>query len=169
MRVPTASIARRWYLFLAGTAVGSILGWVIFLYIYGVFQENQTVTIEKQRIKIEQLEEDLHILTEDRNKLNEDNKRLLTIQEIKVEIINPEKYDLDSFTVESITTSIEDDLRHLLTKHVNSVAQNKELLKKTIEHKVYNLYDRAYQFDIETIYFDTTVEISVKIKQKKDK
>lgn len=167
MKVPTATIARRWYLFLGGAAVGGILSWIIFLYIYGVFQEEQTALIETQKIEIKELTNDLHILTEDRNKLNDENKKLLTIQEIKVEITNPEKFDLDSLTVESLTTSIQDDLRHLLTKHVHSVAKNKELLKKAIEHKVYNLYDRTYQFKVDTIYFDTTLEISVKITQKR--
>lgn len=167
MKVPTASTARRWYLFLGGAAVGGILSWIIFLYIYGVFQEEQTALIETQKIEIKELTNDLHILTEDRNKLNNENKKLLTIQEIKVEITNPEKFDLDSLTVESLTTSLQDDLRHLLTKHVHSVAKNKELLKKAIEHKVYNLYDRTYQFEVDTIYFDTTLEISVKITQKR--
>ncbi|MDM5156779.1 hypothetical protein QUF88_23995 [Bacillus sp. DX1.1] len=167
MKVPSASIAKRWYLFLGGAAVGGILSWIIFLYIYGVFQEDQARTIGKQEKIINEQKQRLHVLLEDRNKLNEENKNLLTIQEIKIEISNHDKYDLDSLTLENITTSIQNDLRHLLTKHVQSVAKNKELLKKTIENKVYKHYDRSYRFKIETISFDTVLEISINIKQER--
>lgn len=160
MKVPSASIAKRWYLFLGGAAVGGILSWIIFLYIYGVFQEDQARTIGKQEKIINEQKQRLHVLLEDRNKLNEENKNLLTIQEIKIEISNHDKYDLDSLTLENITTSIQNDLRHLLTKHVQSVAKNKELLKKTIENKVYKHYDRSYRFKIETISFDTVLKLA---------
>ncbi|MDM5190286.1 hypothetical protein QUF99_23970 [Bacillus sp. DX4.1] len=167
MKVPSASIAKRWYLFLGGAAVGGILSWIIFLYIYGVFQEDQARTIGKQEKIINEQEQRLHVLLEDRNKLNEENKSLLTIQEIKIEISNHDKYDLDSVTLENIITSIQDDLQHLVTKNVQSVAKNKELLKKTIENKVYKHYDRSYRFKIETIAFDTVLEIGINIKQER--
>ncbi|MFD0768319.1 sporulation membrane protein YtrI [Bacillus sp. CGMCC 1.60114] len=166
MRVPTF-LPNRWKLFLGGAAVGGILSWIIFLYIYGVFQEEQTKTLEKQQAIIKKLTNDLHVLIEDQNKENEKNKKVLTIQEIEVEIVNHDKYNLDSLTVETLKTSIRDDLRHLLTQNIQSVANNKELLKKVIENKVYKYYDRVYRFEIETVSFDTTLEISVNIKQER--
>ncbi|MGF9963474.1 sporulation membrane protein YtrI [Bacillus rhizoplanae] len=166
MRVPTF-LPNRWKLFLGGAAVGGILSWIIFLYIYGVFQEEQTKTLEKQQAIIKKLTNDLHVLIEDQNKENEKNKKVLTIQEIEIEIVNHDKYNLDSLTVETLKTSIRDDLRHLLTQNVQSVANNKELLKKVIENKVYKYYDRVYRFEIETVSFDTTLEISVNIKQER--
>jgi hypothetical protein len=137
------------------------------LYIYGVFQEVQTKTLEQQEAKIKKLTDDLHVIIEDQNKENEKNKKVLTIQEIEIEIVNHDKYNVDSLTVETLKTSIRDDLRHLLTQNIQSVANNKELLKKVIENKVYKYYDRVYRFEIETVSFDTTLEISVKIKQER--
>lgn len=49
MRVPSANTAKRWYLVLAGAAVGGVLSWFVFLYIYGVFQEEQTSKIAEQK------------------------------------------------------------------------------------------------------------------------
>ncbi|WP_242219687.1 sporulation membrane protein YtrI [Bacillus cereus group sp. BfR-BA-01380] len=166
MKVPS-SLSNRWKLFLGGAAVGGILSWIIFLYIYGVFQEEQTKTLETQEAQIKKLTEDLRVLTEDQKKENEENKNMLTIQEIEIEIVDYEKYNLNSLTVETLTTSIRDDLRHLLTQNIRSVANNKELLKKAIENKVYKYYDRVYRFEIETVSFDTTLAISVKIKQER--
>ncbi|AIK37389.1 hypothetical protein COM13_01260 [Bacillus pseudomycoides] len=167
MRVPSATIAKKWYLFLGGAAVGGILSWFIFLYIYGVFQEDYAKKIVFQETEITRLKKNLHVLTEDRTKLNEENKSLLTIQEIKIEIPNHDKYDLDRVTLENMITSLQEDLQHLVTKNVQSVAKNKELLIKTIENKVYKHYDRSYRFKIETISFDTVLEISINIKQEK--
>ncbi|WP_410983446.1 sporulation membrane protein YtrI [Bacillus cereus] len=167
MRVPNASTAKRWYLFLAGAAVGGILSWFIFLYIYGVFQQEQASTIAEQKQIIKQQKEKLHVLLEDHDKLNKENKQLLTIQEIKIKIANGDKYDLDNLTLENITTSIHNDLQHLLTKNIQSIAQNKELLKKAIENKVYKHYDRIYRFKVDMISFDTVLEISINIKQEK--
>lgn len=91
MRVPSANTAKRWYLVLAGAAVGGVLSWFVFLYIYGVFQEEQTSKIAEQKEIIEKQEAKLHVLLEDQEKLNTENKRLLTIQEIKIKIINRKK------------------------------------------------------------------------------
>ncbi len=82
---------KRWYLVLAGAAVGGVLSWFIFLYIYGVFQEEQASKIAEQREIIEKQEAKLHVLLEDQEKLNTENKRLLTIQEIKIKLVNREK------------------------------------------------------------------------------
>lgn len=62
MRVPSANTAKRWYLVLAGAAVGGVLSWFIFLYIYGVFQEEQSSKIAEQREIIEKQEAKLHVL-----------------------------------------------------------------------------------------------------------
>ena len=103
---------------------------VYFLYIYGVFQEEQASKIAEQREIIEKQEAKLHVLLEDQEKLNTENKRLLTIQEIKIKLINREKYDLDNLTLENMTTSIHNDLQHLLTKNIQSIAKIKTYLKR---------------------------------------
>ena len=77
MRVPSANTAKRWYLVLAGAAVGGILSWFIFLYIYGVFQQEQASKIAEQKEIIEKQEAKLHVLLEDQEKLNRENKRTL--------------------------------------------------------------------------------------------
>ncbi|KFM99217.1 molybdenum cofactor biosynthesis protein MoaA [Bacillus clarus] len=167
MRVPSANTAKRWYLFLSGAAVGGVLSWFIFLYIYGVFQQEQASTIAEQKQIIDKQEAKLHVLLEDQEKLNKENKQLLTIQEIKIKIVNRDKYDLDNLTLENMTTAIHNDLQHLLTKNIQSIAKNKDLLKKAIENKTYKHYDRIYRFKVDTISFDTVLEISIDIQKEK--
>ena len=112
---------------------------VYFLYIYGVFQEEQASKIAEQREIIEKQEAKLHVLLEDQEKLNTENKRLLTIQEIKIKLINREKYDLDNLTLENMTTSIHNDLQHLLTKNIQSIAKIKTYSKGNRKQDVQTL------------------------------
>ncbi|MFB6729610.1 molybdenum cofactor biosynthesis protein MoaA, partial [Bacillus mobilis] len=74
---------------------------------------------------------------------------------------------LDNLTLENMTTSIHNDLQHLLTKNIQSIAKNKDLLKKAIENKTYKHYDRLYRFKVDTISFDTVLEISIAIEKEK--
>jgi hypothetical protein len=166
MRIPPLYKSKSWQLFFGGAAVGAIISWGIFLYIYGAWQEVQTKTIFTQRQDIQNLKDKLHVLTEEEKKLNDEAKRSLTIEDIKVEITNHEQYDLELLTVYHLTSVIRSDLRNLLTQNIQGVARNKELLKKAIENKTYERDGRTYRFEVDTIYFDTVLEITLKIKQE---
>jgi hypothetical protein len=106
------------------------------------------------------------LLIEDQKKQNEQNKRILTIQDIKITITNHDAYDLDGLAVHTLTTAVRNDLRELLTQDIQSVAKNKALLKKAIENKTYERDERQYRFKVDSIYFDTVLEISLKIADK---
>ena len=121
-------IQQKMVLSISWGAVGGVLSWFIFVHIR-CFQEEQASKIAEQREIIEKQEAKLHVLLEDQEKLNTENKRLLTIQEIKIKLINREKYDLDNLTLENMTTSIHNDLQHLLTKNIQSIAKIKTYLK----------------------------------------
>jgi hypothetical protein len=166
MRIPPLYKSRYWQTIFGGMAVGGIISWIIFLYIYGEFHEEQRATIVKQEIEIKRLNDANHLLQEDQKKLNEENKRILTVQDIKIEILNHEQYDLDLLAVHGLTADVKSDLQNLLTKSVQSVADNKALLQKAIENKVYKRDDQLYRFEVRTIYFDTILEISLKIKRE---
>ncbi|MCP8967440.1 sporulation membrane protein YtrI [Ectobacillus ponti] len=161
MRIPPLYKTRTWQMFFVGAVIGGVISWLIFLYMYGVFQEEQTQLILQQKQKILELEQDKHLLIEDKNKLNENAKQELTIQDIQVEIVNHDQFD--SLTVHMLTAAVRDDLRPILTQSIQSVADNKSLLKKVIENKTYERDERRYRFKVDTIYFDTVLEISLRM------
>ncbi|MBO9130623.1 sporulation membrane protein YtrI [Bacillus sp. 165] len=167
MRIPPLYKSKSWQLLFGGAAIGSIISWGIFLHVYGELREKQAKTIIEQKQEIEQLEHDLQIWKDEEKKRNNQMKRTLTIQDIKIKIINHEQYDLDELAVYSLTAAIRGDLRNLLKENIQGVARNKELLKKVIENKTYERDNRTYQFKVDTIYFDTVLEITLKIQQKK--
>ncbi|MFC4321070.1 sporulation membrane protein YtrI [Litchfieldia salsa] len=164
MRIPPLYQRPSWQRFFAGVVVGALISWFVFLFQYGVFQEKQVKTITKQQDRITNLEQHLDTLMENNTKLNEENKSKLKIQDFKVEIVDHKKYNLAPLTLHNLTDEVVKDLNHLIAMDVESLSKNKELLRKAIENKHYPADDKIYKLKIYAVYFDTTLELSLKIE-----
>lgn len=164
MRIPQYYQKPTWQRFFAGMVVGAIISWVVFLYLYGTLHERQLQLINNQNNQILDLERKRQVLLEDINKLNEENKNRLKIQDIKVEILNTNKFGLDSLIKHKLESGVVNDLNHLLTRDIESVSSNKELLRKSIENKIYEIDEKKYRLIIYTISFDTVLDLSLKIE-----
>ncbi|MBM7620572.1 hypothetical protein JOC95_002425 [Bacillus tianshenii] len=162
MRVPPYHKEPSWQLFFSGVVLGAVIGWVVFLILYGAIQERQVGDLIKAKKQLELSEARYHILIEDNEKLKEEKDKL-KVQDIKIVIINDDKYMLGSLSRFSIIEGIKEDLNHLIAKEVKGVKDNKELLKKTIENKSYELDEKKYFFHVEDLYIDTTIEIGLVI------
>ncbi len=163
MRIPPLYKKPGWQRFFAGIVIGALISWFVFLFQYGVFQEKQVKLIAKQQDRIYNLEQNRNTLIENYTKLNEENKKKLKIQDFRVEIIDYKKFNIDPLTLHNLTDAVVRDLNHLITKDIESVSKNKELLRKAIENKSYPLDDKMYKLQIYAVYFDTTLELSLKI------
>ncbi|MGD6833344.1 sporulation membrane protein YtrI [Sutcliffiella halmapala] len=162
MRVPPYHKEPSWQLFFSGVVLGAVIGWVVFLVLYGAIQERQVGELIKAKKQLELSEARYHILIEDNEKLKEEKDKL-KVQDIKIIIINHDKYMLGSLTRFSVIEGIKKDLNHLIAKEVKGIKDNKELLKKTIENKSYELDEKKYYFHVEDLYIDTTIEIGLMI------
>lgn len=145
--------------------IGGIIAWGIFLYTYGGFQDKQLRILIQQQEIIQQLEIEKNVLIDDKQQLNEETKENLVIQDIQVTITNTKQIKLDALLQEQLTNAMLEDLHDLLTQHVESVASNRSLLKKMIENKEYKIDDYTYSFHVETIYFDTILDIQVSLSR----
>lgn len=164
MRISEYHRKPNWQRFFAGIAVGAIISWLVFLVLYGTLQERQLQLIEEQNNRILDLEKKRKVLTEDINRLNEDNKNRLKIVDIKIKILNVNKFGLDSLIKHNLEKSVINDLNHLLNRDINSVSNNKELLRKAIENKVYEIDEKKYLLKIYSITFDTVLDITLKME-----
>ncbi|QFT90169.1 Sporulation membrane protein YtrI [Bacillus sp. THAF10] len=162
MRVPPYNRDPGWQRFFSGAVIGAIVGWLIFIWIYGTSMEIYVGELNEHREKVKLLEERMHILIEDNDKLKEE-KDQLEIEDFDISIINHEKYKLDSFSRTSIISRITEDLNHLVSKDVANIKENRELLIKMIENKHYVLDEKQYSFEVDFLYIDTTIEIDLLI------
>ncbi|MBP0724053.1 molybdenum cofactor biosynthesis protein MoaA [Bacillus sp. RG28] len=164
MKAPPENISPRWAIFFVGVFFGAVISWLFFIYNYGITEEQQVRNIVKMQKEIDDLNRHHALLSENQERLNKENKKNLTIQEIKIQITNTYQYKLNKFTALLLENDVKNDLSHLITQDIRSVAMNKELLRRAIENKVYEKDDKRYKLEIQTIYFDTVLEITLKIR-----
>lgn len=167
MRIPPYHRLPTWQRFFAGAALGGLLSWVIFFYMYGVQQETQIRIIHEQREEMKDLTEKIAIWEQDYKKLNQKNEEILTIQEVEVKITNGQFYSLDKLSIADAEDVIEDDLSSLLAKDVVSVYNGKMLLKKSIENKLIEINKKRYELEVNEIMFYTKMNIELTIKRAK--
>ncbi|MGE7779663.1 sporulation membrane protein YtrI [Peribacillus sp. NPDC097264] len=167
MRIPPYHRLPTWQRFFAGAALGGLLSWVIFFYMYGVQQETQIRIIHEQREEMKDLTEKIAIWEQDYKKLNQKNEEILTIQEVEVKITNGQFYSLDKLSIADAEDVIEDDLSSLLAKDVVSVYNGKMLLKKSIENKLIKINKKWYELEVNEIMFYTKMNIELTIKRAK--
>lgn len=162
MRVPPYNRDPGWQRFFSGVVLGAIVGWLIFMLMYGVTLEKNIGDLIKYKEEVKSYKNRIHILTEDNDKLKEE-KDQLKIEDFKISIINHEKYLLNSFSRSSIIARITEDLNDQVSKDVASIKDNRQLLIKVIENKSYTLDDKRYYFEVDFLYIDTTIEMDLLI------
>ncbi|MBB5324501.1 uncharacterized protein YqiB (DUF1249 family) [Anoxybacillus tepidamans] len=164
MRIPPYYRDKTWQRFFAGAAIGAVMSWFVFLYLFGTLQEKQVRHIAELQDKIVDLENDIRIWQEDYVKLNKANKKKLTVQEIRIHLANADQYKLDSYMTFHIEESVKADVSHLIAKDIETVYKSKELLKKAIENKTYTINEQTYKLEITELFLFTTLSVELKLK-----
>lgn len=150
--------------FIAGMAVGGVVSWSIFLYIYGEWQEQSSIEIRQQKEQIKDLVNEKNIWQNDYRELNEKNEQLLIVQEIKVKISNSEKYRLDPFSIYEVEERIKEDISPILKMDIDTAFKSNPWIEKVIENRVHKINDKPYQVVVKHIVFYTTVSIQLDIQ-----
>ncbi|SDH32801.1 hypothetical protein SAMN05192534_10453 [Alteribacillus persepolensis] len=164
MRIPPYYRRPGWQRFFAGVAIGSLGGWAFFLFQFGALHEELVIEINKQRIQIEDQQEQIEILRSEEKKLNEENEKKLTIQETAVHFTNENKLRLNELALYELKQQVEDEVKFLQNKNIESAVEGKELIKNAIENKTYQVGDNEYKLHMQEMYIYTTLEIYLRIR-----
>ncbi len=164
MRIPPYYRRPSWQRFFAGMAIGGAISWCIFLYIFGVWQEENAKLIRKQQNEITELNNDIKIWQEDYKELNKQNLEKITVQKIKIKILNGERYKLDDLSIFEKEEEVRDDIKMVLAKDLEEVAKNKDLIKKIIENKPIKINDKRYKLTVKEMTIFTTLTIQLEIQ-----
>jgi hypothetical protein len=162
--MPAPGIFRLWHRFFFGVIIGALTSWLIFLYMFAEMQEKQTATIRRQANVIAELEKEKRIWQEDFKKLNEENKKLLTVQDIQVEIINGDQFRIDPLSLFEVEEAVKRDIHSVLAKDLQVVFQSRQLLKRAIENKPVRINDKRYKLVIKEMVFYTTLTIQLELE-----
>ncbi|MET3697284.1 hypothetical protein SAMN05877753_105186 [Bacillus oleivorans] len=163
MRIPPFYRIPSWQRFLGGMALGGVISWMVFLYMFGTIQERQSIIIEEQTAKIEKLNDNLEYWQGEYQKANEELEKELTVEEIEIKLISNKKLDLSPLQEKKIISLLEEHLNVLKAKKLGTVYESKDLLKKAIETKVFQVDNKKYKLHLNQLFLYTTLYIEVTI------
>jgi len=165
MRIPPYYRKPTWQQFFAGMALGGIISWFLFLFIFGEWQEEYSKEIKTQQNEIIKLKNEKTIWQEEFKKLNKENRAQLTVQSIYIKISNKEKYHLDQLSVFEMEDKIREDIGLMMAKDIDTVYKSLELIEKMIENRIIPMNDKRYKLKVSkmTIYTTLSIEIEISI------
>ncbi|KKI91727.1 sporulation protein [Bacillus sp. SA1-12] len=167
MRIPQHYQQPSWQRFFAGAAIGAVISWCVFLFMFGVIQEKHSTKITEQQVVINDLKKSVEIYQEEFTKLNKEAQKKVTVQDIEIDLTNGEKYHFQKFQIENIERIIEDDLLDLIAKELEGVISNHKLIKRTIENRTLSIDDKNYKLKVTHFFLSTTIYIEVEISYLK--
>lgn len=159
MRIPPHYMRSRWQRFFAGMIIGMIFGWGFFLYEFGTVQEKLVTQIKKHESTIKDQKQSIEILRSDQDEMNKDNLKKLTVQEVKVYFKNDKDLKLSELSIHELRSAIENELKSVKSKNIETIANSKDLLFQTLENKTFVINDKRYQVSVKELYLFTTLEI----------
>jgi hypothetical protein len=165
MKIPPIQLWKVWRRFFTGMAIGGLISWSIFVFIFGVWQERLSKEINEQVERINTLEEEKKIWQDEFAALNKKNQEKMTVQDIKIKI-NPksaDKLNIDGYSRLKVEESVKDDLNLMIAKDLETVYKSRDLLKRVIENKNVKINNKRYQLEVEDIYIYTTLNIQISI------
>ncbi|WP_134338495.1 sporulation membrane protein YtrI [Filobacillus milosensis] len=164
MHIPPYYKKPSWQAFFIGVLVGVVIGYLFFLYLYGEHTERwieENLTLEKE---LKEVNKEYELLKKDTDQLSEENQKKLTIQDVEVKLLNAKQLKLDRFTTLHLTDLIEDEIGTVMGQNIESVHGQRELLKRTLENKIFKVNNITYNVEIVELTIYTTLYVSVNIK-----
>ncbi|MEQ6388678.1 hypothetical protein RZN22_05055 [Bacillaceae bacterium S4-13-58] len=163
MQIPPLYKKQNWQYFIIGLILGGFLGYGVFLYMYGELTERWIEENLSLQSQVRDLEKKLEVESENKEELSKKSQQKITVQEIEIELLNAEELRLDRLSVRLLTDAVKDEASDVLGKEIQSVSNNRTLLKRSIENKTYKIDSFAYGVKIEHLTISQTVYLSLKI------
>lgn len=166
MRIPPFYREKSWQRFFAGILLGMLIGWLFFLYQFGLVHEKLVLKINDQQKEIESQANTIEILRKDQDEQNEENQRKLTVQDIKLHFVNENDIKLSELTLHELRSAVESELDLIRNKNIETVYNSLDFLERTVENKIFTIKgnDKRYQLKIERLILYTTVDFYLRIE-----
>lgn len=155
MHIPPYHKKKTWQRFFAGSLVGGIIAYIIFIFMYGTMYENQL----KENLELTSQVNDLKNQNEALLKDTENLKTPVTVSVIDITIENAEEISLDSLAVPKLEELVKDEISHITGQSVSIVDEIDQLLISAIENKEYTIDDLRYQFTVRKLTISETVKV----------
>jgi len=164
MHFPPYHRKKEFQRFLAGTALGAIIAYVILIYMYGTMYEQLIEENYELTARISELQNHNEALLEENDSLDEQSQESLIVNEIDI-TIHDDNNRLDRLITHQLEELIKEEVNHIIGSEIDSIGENGRLLTSTIENKAFVVDDFTYYFDVTMLTIGPTVEITLEIDE----
>ena len=103
----------------------------MFLTIYGVSRDRELEEVRIANDKLEKANLQISAWQEDVKALNKEMKQHLIIQNVKVKLVNGNRYKVNSVVEYNIQKSVDEEAQHLIAQDIESAYRSQGYLKKS--------------------------------------
>ncbi|MCA0969825.1 hypothetical protein LCM20_04430 [Halobacillus litoralis] len=152
---------KEWRRFLAGIALGAMLGYTFFLIIHGQQQENMTQEHIRLSAELNEVEKKYEHLLDNPPKGEE---KPLKVRDVVISYTNAKKLEVDLLTQHELTSLVKDLLSSINGQNVQAVADQIDLVISTVENKDYVVDQLTYQLTVKRLIVTEEVIMNLEIK-----
>lgn len=163
MHIPPYYKRESWQRFLAGTFVGAIIAFIVFVYMYGQLYENWVEENLELHAKLQELNSNYKASEEKNKELDQKYQKKITITSVQITITNQEKLDLDRLIVREFEETIKAEITDIIGRDVESLSENYNLLIKTIENKRYRIDSFSYQAKVRHLFITEILNLHIEL------
>ncbi len=166
MHIPPYHKRPSWQRFLAGVAIGTIIGYIIFIYMFGELQEKWIEENLALRGDLQDLNQSYENLRKNHETLDQQTKEGMQVSEINIEFLNLKELNIDTdrIMIQQLEEAVRTEAAHAVGKSIDEIADSIDLLIATIENKTINIDDFRFQAEIERIIVSETLYLSIQLK-----
>ncbi|GAK09687.1 sporulation membrane protein YtrI [Geomicrobium sp. JCM 19038] len=165
MRIPPYYKRPGWQRFLAGLFIGVVIGWGLFIFQYGQVYERTIIELRKNELTINQLESQIDLLLareQEQEDLDEDQKRV-EVETIEIHFTNERESRLSELALYDLRQQAVDELEPLLHQNLESVAEQQELVIRTLENKRFVVNEQQFSLEVTRAIFYKKIDLHTEI------
>lgn len=163
MHIPPYFKFKDWQLLLVGMFIGALIGYLVFIYMYGELMEKRIEENLRLRTERQELQLAYETLEENLTELNEKYQQKLVINAIDIIITNADRFKLDRFILHELEELIKEEVSDILGSEVATINENYPLLIKMVENKKYEIDGFTYQAYIKHLFINEQSEIHIEL------
>lgn len=139
----------------------------MFLTIYGVSRDKELEEVRIANDKLEKANLQISAWQEDVKALNKEMKQHLIIQNVKVKLVNGNRYKVNSVVEYNIQKSVDEEAQHLIAQDIESAYRSRDILKKQLKIKNTNSIKRFMKLKFIKFIFIQRFRLKFELKRWK--
>lgn len=162
MHIPPYHKKRSYQLFLLGAVFGTIIAYLVLLFMYGKMYERAIYDQLELQTALTELEAQHEALLEEQEEREEKSSAVIT--SLQIEFVNAEELKFDRLITLQIEDLVKRELADIIGKSIQSVSDSDDLLVTIIENKTFTIDDLSFEFEVKKISISERVKLSLEGK-----